>query len=299
MKVGDLDLGAFAAELGGSGVPIRCGPFVTRIVSELPELAGPLQHLYNAFPIASDELVDFHVRLHCATGLYHRVRPRVVFSLDGEQAFPPALRHLALPLLEWGLNWCVYTNAHQYLVIHAAAVQKGDTTCLLPAVSGSGKSTLCAALVSRGWRLLSDELAILRPGDGNILPIARPISLKNESIEVIRAFAPDQEFGPLVHATPKGLMTHMKPPSESVRSMDDPAKPTHFIFPSYSAETKSVLSSLKKSRAFLRAADCSTNYAILGRDGFDTLADCIEACDCYEFSYSSLDDAIRVFDNLV
>jgi predicted ATPase len=29
---------------------------------------------------------------------------------------------------------------------------------ILPAPPGSGKSTLCAALVTRGWRLLSDEL---------------------------------------------------------------------------------------------------------------------------------------------
>ncbi len=299
MKVGDLKPGAFAAALAGAGVPIRCGPFVTRIVSKLPELAEPVQRLYGKFPIASNTLVDFHVRLHRAAGLYHRVRSHVVFSHDGEQAFQPAPRRLALPLLEWGLNWCVYTIAHQYLVIHAAAVQKGDTTCLLPAVSGSGKSTLTAALVSRGWRLLSDELAVLRLGDGNILPLARPISLKNESIDVIRAFAPDQVFGPLIKATPKGLMTHMKPPSESVRRMDDPAKPTHIIFPSYSAGTRAALSALEKSRAFFRAADCSTNYAILGRDGFDTLADCVDACDCYEFSYSSLDDAIRVFDDLV
>ncbi len=299
MKVGDLNPDAFAAALAGAGVPIRCGPFVNRIVSKLPELAEPIQLLYNEFPIARDTLVDFHVRLRRATGLYHRVRSHVVFSLDDEQAFRPFPRGLALPLLEWGLNWCVYMNAHQYLVIHAAAVQKGDTTCLLPGASGSGKSTLCAALVSRGWRLLSDELAVLQLGDGKVLPIARPISLKNESIEVIRAFAHDKVFSPLVRATPKGLMTYMKPPAESVRRIGEPATPTHIIFPSYRAETRAALSAVEKSRAFFCAADCSPNSASLGRDGFHTLADCVEACDCYDFSYSSLDDAIRVFDDLV
>ncbi len=299
MKVGDLNPAAFAAALAGAGVPIRCGPFVTRIVSKLPEVAEPIQLLYNAFPIARDTVVDFHVRLRRAAGLYNFVRSHVVFSLDDEQAFRPSPRRLALPLLEWGLNWCVYMNAHQYLVIHAGAVHKGDTTCLLPAASGGGKSTLCAALVSRGWRLLSDELAILRLDDGKILPIARPIALKNESIDVIRAFAPDQVFGPLVSATPKGSMTHMKPPTESVLRIDEPATPTHIIFPSYRAGTKAALSAVEKSRAFFRAADSSPNYAILGRDGFHTLADCVEACDCYDFSYSSLDDAIRVFDDLV
>ncbi len=298
MKVGDLSPDAFAAELAGPGVPIRCGPFVARIVSNLPEVAAPIQLLYGAFPIARDLLVDFHVRLRRATGLYRRLRSHVVFTLDDEPAFHPFPRRLALPLLEWGLNWCIYRNAHQFLVIHAAVVQKGATTCLLPAESGSGKSTLCAALVSRGWRLLSDELAILRPGDGKILPVARPVSLKNESIALIGAFAPDAVFGPMIGGTPKGLLSHMRPPAESVERMDEPASPSVIIFPTYRRDAAASLDPISTGQAFFHAADSSPNYHILGRDGFNILADCAEACDSYDFSYSSLDDAIRIFDDL-
>jgi hypothetical protein len=42
-------------------------------------------------------------------------------------------------------------------------LERGGRALLLPAPSGSGKSTLCAGLAFNGWRLLSDELALLDP----------------------------------------------------------------------------------------------------------------------------------------
>ena len=298
MRVGDVKASDFAAELTDSGIPIRCGPFVTNIVTTLANLAEPIRFLYDAFPIIRDTLVDFHVQLRGASGFFNQFRPKIEFSLDN-RPFLSLPRRLALPLLEWGLNWCVYANAHQYFIIHAAAVQKGRATCILPGTSGSGKSTLTAALVSCGWRLLTDELAIIRLSDGQVLPLARPVSLKNESIDLIRAFAPDQCFGPLIRETPKGFMAHMKPPPDSVRRMNEAAAPNQIIFPSFSRGKDAVLSPCPKGRAFFRVAESSPNYGILGRDGFRVLADSVENCDCYEFSYSSLNDAVRTFDEFV
>ena len=59
---------------------------------------------------------------------------------------------------------------------------------LLPAAPGSGKTTLCAGLSLRGWRLLSDEFGLIRPGTTDLVPVPRPMALKNESIDVIRQF---------------------------------------------------------------------------------------------------------------
>ena len=71
--------------------------------------------------------------------------------------------------------------------MHAAVFERDSSAVVLPGPSGVGKSTLCAALVARGWRLLSDEVAMIRPQDGLLQPYPRPISLKNESIEMIAA----------------------------------------------------------------------------------------------------------------
>jgi hypothetical protein len=41
------------------------------------------------------------------------------------------------------------------------------------------------------------------------------------------------------------------------------------------------------------------NYTLLGLTGFEVLADVVDRCDCYDFSYSRLEDAVVVFDRLV
>ena len=41
------------------------------------------------------------------------------------------------------------------------------------------------------------------------------------------------------------------------------------------------------------------NYSLLGRQGFDLNAGLIDACDCWDFEYSQLDEALRSFEGLV
>lgn len=80
-------------------------------------------------------------------------------------------------MFEWGLNWVVAQNAHQFLVIHAAVVERHGRALIFPGAPGSGKSTLCAALLSRGWRLLSDEMALISRQNGEVTPFFRVLSV--------------------------------------------------------------------------------------------------------------------------
>jgi HprK-related kinase A len=204
----------------------------------------------------------------------------------------------AAPMLEWGLNWCVTEHAHQYIVIHAAAIERGGRVALLPAPPGSGKSTLCAALVNRGWRLLSDELALIDPERGLLLPLARPVSLKNRSIDVIRAFAPEAQFSAVVHDTIKGSVAHMKPPADSVRRDQEPAGLGWIVFPRFIADAPLQARQLRRSTGFMQLLDHAFNYHLHGRRGFECLADLVEPALALDFSYSRLDEAIDFFERL-
>src|SRR2546423_11656048 len=106
-------------------------------------------------------------------------KPQVLFRFDDTPAFHPLPADQAFPILEWGLNWCVSAHCHQYLIVHAAVLEQGGRALLLQGPPGCGKSTLCAGLASRGWRLLSDELALIDPATAEVAALARPISLKN------------------------------------------------------------------------------------------------------------------------
>ena len=150
------------------------------------------------------------------------------------------------------------------------------------------------ALVHRGWRLLSDEVALVSLQDGRISPAARPISLKNASIEIIRAFAPDAVFTPTTHGTTKGSVTHIRAPREHVARMLEPAQPRWVVVPRYMAKALAFAPRWPGSdpddpghQCF--QPPCSAGSALaLGR--------LVEGCECFEFSYSQLDDAIAVFD---
>ena len=299
MIVADLPEKELARRLAGAGLRLRTGPLVTEIRSRLTKVAEGIALHYSDYPIeASEDFADFHVRLAPPGSLRRWLRPQVTFQFDGAPPFLPLPADQAFPIMEWGLNWCVSSHCHQYLVIHAAVVERSGCALLLPAPPGSGKSTLCAGLVSRGWRLLSDELALIDPLTANITPLPRPISLKNASIEVIRAFSPDAVLGPTVRDTLKGSVAHVKAPADSVRRAAEPARPRWIVLPRYQAGVPARLERLRKGRAFMQLADSSFNYNLHGRNGFEALARVIDASDCYEFAYGDLEEAVGLFDRL-
>ncbi|TXL12561.1 hypothetical protein BMR05_15020 [Methylococcaceae bacterium HT4] len=83
------------------------------------------------------------------------------------------------------MNWCISSQLNTYLIIHAAVIEKSGYAVIMPAPPGSGKSTLTASLIQEGWRLLSDELTIIDVQNACVVPFPRPVSLKNESIDII------------------------------------------------------------------------------------------------------------------
>lgn len=300
LTVGSLTSAALAARLRDTGLHFRTGQFQVGIRSPMPALAVTIARLYADYPLASaDGFTDFHVQLLPSTGLRRWIRPQVNFEFDGATPFKPLPADQAFPLFEWGLNWCVSSSANAFLIIHAAVVEKDGCAVILPAPPGSGKSTLCAALINRGWRLLSDELTLVRTDDGKIVALPRPVSLKNASIDIMQAYAPAAVFSPKVFDTAKGTIAHMKPPSESVRRAGEPARPAWIIFPKYEAGAATRLAPLTPAQAFMRLADNCFNYSTLGVGGFRTIAGLMDSCSCHDFTYSVIDEAIATFAALV
>lgn len=278
---------------------LQTGLFNIRIESRFESIARAIGLLYADYPlVADDDFCDFHVQVRHAGGVRRLIRPQVLVHFDGYTPFAPLPADQAYPMLEWGLNWCAYNYVNAYLIIHAAVIEKNGRAAILPAPPGSGKSTLCAALVNRGWRLLSDELALVRLDDFRIAPLPRPVSLKNASIDIIQAYAPGALFSPKVFDTIKGTIAHMKPSADSIRRTAETARPAWIVFPKYVAGGATTLAPMPKASGFMRVVENAFNYSRLGLKGFETAAGLIDACDCYDFSYSVIDEAIATFDTL-
>jgi HprK-related kinase A len=297
--VADLSDRELERTLAGPGIRLRTGPFVSRIQSRLPAVVRGIGLHYAEYPTEDDEsFADFRVRVGRPPNVRRWLRPQAQFFVDGNLPFAPLPLDQAFPMLEWGLNWCVSAHCHQYLIFHSAVVERSGRALILPAPPGTGKSTLCAGLVNRGWRLMSDELTLIDMASCSVVPLPRPVSLKNASIEVIRAFAPGVAIGPTVHDTTKGSVAHMRAPTDSVHRALETARPGWIVLPRYQAGVAAKLTSLSKARALMQLADNAFNYSFHGRRGFEFLARFVDLCGCYAFTYGDLEEAAAVFNDL-
>ncbi|WP_326533773.1 HprK-related kinase A [Pseudorhodoferax sp.] len=298
MRLGDLSDASLRDALGGEGVILATGPFRCRIASRTRGVFRGLRLLYPDFEVLDDGFCDFSIRVDRVKGLRGYWRPQISFYLDGFEPFKPLAADHAYPLLEWGMNWCIAGHAHHYLLLHAAVLERNGRAVVLPGEPGAGKSTLTAALALSGYRLLSDEMTIIDRDTGLLVPLTRPVSLKNKSIDIVRAFSPDAVLGEVAHDTHKGSVAHLRPPPASVANAHVHAMPAFVVHPRWQEGSEAVLTPHEKSDAFMRTAGHAFNYEVLGSTGFDLMAGLIDRCECYDFRYSRLPDAIAMFDAL-
>jgi len=293
VTIGQADVAELRARLAGDGLALDFGLVRARVRSDAPALAEALGTVYSAFPLAEPEgFFDVTASLARPRGLRRFWHSQVSFWLDGEEPFEPFPADTHLPLMEWGLNWAIANRFNRHLLLHAGVVERNGLAVLLPALPGSGKSTLTAALANRGFRLLSDEFGVVRLPDAALLPLVRPTALKNESIAVMRGFAPDAVLGPEFPKTRKGTVAHLAPGAESVAKRAVPARAALILFPNFTRGAGIALEPIPKSRAFLKLSTNSFNYELLGPEAFDAVTKLVAACACYRLRFGDLEEAV-------
>lgn len=290
------DLGA---ALQAGLLRLDVGAFRVKIASDLPGFARALKMLYAHHPCALDGgEYDFDIAISPPNALRRHFFRNIVFELSGERPFLPVATDHAHALFEWGLNWAIGSHAHNYLILHSAVLEIDGRGVLLSAVSGSGKSTLAAELALGGWRLLSDELALI-DASGELVPCPRPVSLKNASVDVVHRRYPQAEMGPLAHNTHKGSIAHLPTPAGAVARAHERVSPKLIIFPKWTAGAALRVDAVGAGQAAMRLIDQSFNYSILGLGGFERLSGLVAGAEAWEMEYSSLDDARGALAELV
>jgi HprK-related kinase A len=300
MKLGDLTPAQLHQRFGGAGLRVRIGPFIVHLRTSIREFAADFSFLYTEFPICDEsEVSDFRLRMAPAARWPPWREAQAEFWADGASPFAPFPRRLAMPFAEWGLNWCICSYAHQFLMFHSAVVEKAGRAVILAGPPRSGKSTLCAALLARGWRLLSDEFALIDPERGWLLPLPRPVALKGASIGLIRRLLPHLPIGRIFAPTRKGTLGHLRPPTDAVERQAEPARPAWVAFPTHADTADTRLVPLRKTASFLRLEENCFNYNTLGRTAFDALGQLIETSDCYDLPFAQAVVAAELVDRLV
>jgi HprK-related kinase A len=185
---------------------------------------------------------------------------------DGEDLFVHLKKNEVLPYLEWATNWRVIARCSQFMQIHAASLSYNGNGLILAATSGSGKSTLAAALMSRGWKYLCDEFALINRQTHELHAFPKAICIKAGSFPVLDQLElPRWERKHYVKAF-KGRVAYVKPSAISQSNLDQTHKVRRIVFPRYVAHQEPVLHEMSRSEATIQLAEMSFNRQVVGGD---------------------------------
>lgn len=276
---------------------IRIGPVGFRVGSAWAGPVDALARLYRGYPEPVGGIADFTVRLEPERPWRRWIKPSVAIRGDFvlPEATPLALKH-GLLAAEMGMNLQMALGQRRLLLLHASAVERDGKGLLMSGHSGAGKSTLAALLGERGWRLMGDEFALLDPASGLVHPFPRLVSLKNEAIGVMAAEVEPARLGPLLEATPKGSIRHLRPREDAIARMDDAASPALLLFPRFGHAN--AVRAMGEAEIFVRLTQASTNYVALGEDGFHALTGLVGAVPARAIDYSDTAGAVALVERL-
>lgn len=278
-------------------VTLRIGPAAFRVGSAWRRPIEEIARLYADYPRPELGIADFTVRLEPTRPWRRFVRPSVFIGGDHmlADAAPMALAH-GLLAAEMGMNMQMALGWRRHLLLHASCVEKDGRALVMTGESGSGKSTLAAQLGERGWRLMGDEFALLDPDSGAVFAFPRLVSLKNEAIDVLQREAGEERFGPLMRATPKGDIRHLRPRADAVARMGEGAKPALLLFPrfGFAPEVRPV----GQGEVFMRLTQASTNYVALGEPGFQALGRFVTDVPARAIDFASGEEGIAMVEAL-
>ena len=208
-------------------------------------------------------------------------RRRYEVTVNGRLQFEPSRADEILPYIEWSINWEVPKVMPEYLQLHASSMEVDGAGVIFPGQSGSGKSTLTAGLLTRGWRYLCDEFALIHSDALALHPYPRAICVKKPAYPVI------QSLGLRLHGDRqyikgfKGRVGFISPVEVRPNAIGQACPIRYVIFPKYtSGATPTLIPIGRAEAAFDLHAVCFNLFGCRAL-GLDVLAGMIRQASCY------------------
>jgi Coenzyme PQQ synthesis protein D (PqqD) len=205
------------------------------------------------------------------------------------------------PLIHATVLHLSYAASQSLVSLHGAAVFSGDGRCVvLPGRPGAGKSTLTAALVSAGLGYCTDDFILLDGDPLYLRGIPLCIGLKTGSWPLLEDSTPGIAALPTHLRADGQQVRYLAPPLERVAHAEERFKVAAIVFPCIAENQPCRLGALTRSAALVRIADAG--YHLLG--GLDevtflAILEWVRSLDCYELSYSDLDEAVTAIGRLL
>lgn len=195
-----------------------------------------------------------------------------------------------VPYLEWAINTAAVEHLKDHYLVHAGVVACGDTGVILPAASGSGKTTMVAALVAEGCRYLSDEVAVIDPRAGALLPFAKSLYIRAASRELLAPSYPELRAAASYSEADGQPLWYLPPRSEWLPVGPVPLRVA--VIPQYLPGAATVLAPAARSTVLGCLLEQSFNLQQHGGAGIAGLARLLQETACYTLTYGDLSDAV-------
>lgn len=268
---------------------INTGLYTFELVSDVPQVLSSAEMIYGDAETSSKP-ADFAAKIVFDSIVRRIIKPQVTFYSDQHSPFKPLPVSQATAVFEWGMNWCIAAHEFGKLIIHAAVLVKNGKAIIFPALPGSGKSTLTAYLGLSGWSTYSDEMAIIDIDSGLVLPMYRPVCLKNNSIDLVKSWYPDSQFTSTCKDTQKGDVAHVKVSNWSQYCSFEPVPIIGVVFPKYNADSELTIYQLSQLEAFATLSRNAFNYNVLGSRGFEAVHRVIQNSRHFEIKYNDVEE---------
>jgi hypothetical protein len=201
-----------------------------------------------------------------------------------------------VPVLYGRLRQFAYQSGPYLLTVHGAVVSGKGRTIILAGQSGSGKSTLTAALLARGYGLLSDEPAVIDPSGREILSIPLGLGLKAGSWSAVLADYPGLESLPIHLRFDDQPMRYLLPATIHLVSSGVGMVTTHLVFPCYHPDALPSLEPLSLLQALCALTGSGYQVPELDVERVEGILQWLRGLTCCALTYSSTPEALALLE---
>jgi hypothetical protein len=202
-----------------------------------------------------------------------------------------------LPLVVSEVNLAVVrASAARHVLLHAAAVARGEHGVILPAAAGAGKTTLTAGLVRAGLDYVTDEIVAIGRSTGLVQPYPKALSIKRGSWDVLHALRPPATaagaawFGDQWHVDVRRVRT------DAIAGV---CRPSFVVAPCYEPNQPTTLTPMRRAEALVHLMNLAFTDNLRDRDGFELVAEATSDAECYRMTVGDLDTACRMITALL
>ena len=201
-----------------------------------------------------------------------------------------------IPCLERLILFRVLEELKHLFQIHAGAVERDGKALLLPAPAGSGKTLLVLGLVKKGFKFLSDDVALVHLDRAFLQPLPMSPVVKGYAFSLLRAL--DLSVGADIYRNPLNgeklyyfNLTEISPNPVGVPS------PVRFVFfPHHDPAVKSSLRPISRAEAAARIIKNSLNFDVSANCFIDLVTRLVSKAECFDLWFKQIDEGPRIIE---